>query len=466
MLGGLRGRLVAAMMLVSVLTLAVAAFALLSPIQSQFRSDQIKAMAQAVRAQRPALAQLNASDALTPRSRRLRAIGQALHRTTAADVSVYRADGTRLYATEASPDVTSAQALRALRTGREQRTTSGTEDEARVAVPLVVDHERIAVELRKPLTNVAGAARVVRNAFLLAAAISLLAALLMGVLLARRLVLRLRALRDTALRVAELGPVAEMQSDDSSDEVGDLTRALVTMQGQLREQEQARRTFVATASHELRTPLTSLRMMLDLLREDLESDTPDLVDARSQAARADAQASRLAQLAAELLDLSRIDAGVPLRSELVATGEVIRSVIAEFGVRLTESEQTVDADTDDAPWAVADPSSVAQILRVLFDNALRHAPRSGPLRVTTESRDGTVLILVSDHGPGIPDTDAEQIFGRFQRGASATGTPGVGLGLAIARELARRMRGELTVRPSLPGTGACFVLALPAAPQD
>jgi len=92
--------------------------------------------------------------------------------------------------------------------------------------------------------------------------------------------------------------------------VGDLTRAIGTMQQRLREQESARRTFVATASHELRTPLASMLLTLEEVEEDLAGDDPDLVDAREQVARAGAQTRRLTGLAADLLDLSRIDAGV------------------------------------------------------------------------------------------------------------------------------------------------------------
>ena len=236
MLSGLRGRFVAAMLLVSAVTLTLTGVALVSPLQNRLRNDEIDGLTRAVRAEQPAFARLTARDLLTSNSSQLRALARTLHRATGADISVFTESGRRVFATDRDPGVTSPEAAAALRTGRVSRTRTGPRGEARVGVPLLVDGERIAVELRKPLPNLAGAVRVVRNAFLLAAAISLLVALLIGVLLARQLVGRLRALRDTALRVAEIGPVAEMQSDMTRDEVGDLTRAFVTMQQHLREQ--------------------------------------------------------------------------------------------------------------------------------------------------------------------------------------------------------------------------------------
>jgi signal transduction histidine kinase len=285
-----------------------------------------------------------------------------------------------------------------------------------------------------------------------------------GVLLANRLVRRLGSLRDTALRVADLGPAAEVLPDASRDEIGDLTRAFATMQAQLREQEQARRTFVSTASHELRTPLASLRLMLGLLAEDLESAAPDLDDARSQVDRAQRQSDRLGQLASKLLDLSRLDAGLPLRRELLALDETCRAVVAEFAPGSQAAGVPIELDAPDPCWAVADPGSVAQIVRILLDNALRFSPPGDAVDVRVAMRDGTPAVTVHDRGPGVEPEDRERIFERFQRGRETAGESGFGLGLAIGRELAWRMDGDLRLDAAEPG--AAFVLTLVAAPAD
>jgi signal transduction histidine kinase len=251
-----------------------------------------------------------------------------------------------------------------------------------------------------------------------------------------------------------------MPPDRTRDEVGDLTRAFATMQQRLHRQEQARRTFVATASHELRTPVSSLRLLLSMLEEDLAEDAPDLADARLQAARANAQSERLGTLAADLLDLSRIDAGLELRRERVRLDATARSIIAEFAPR---GPAAVRLEPGEAVWATADPGAVAQILRILIDNALRFTPAGTPVEVATRENGHGPAAIVHDRGPGVPEAERERIFERFWRGSAPGGTAGFGLGLGIARELARRMGGELSLDGSAPG--ARFVLALPPS-QD
>ena len=135
------------------------------------------------------------------------------------------------------------------------------------------------------------------------------------------------------MRVAAEGTDAPTPRDDGLDEVGDLARALATMQRELRRQEAARRSFVATASHELRTPLTSLQGTIELLEEDLRDGDLDQEDARRQVQFAQRELRRLARLASELLDLSRLDADVALRDEPVELGELCRAVAAEFELR-------------------------------------------------------------------------------------------------------------------------------------
>jgi signal transduction histidine kinase len=266
------------------------------------------------------------------------------------------------------------------------------------------------------------------------------------------------------MELAERGPVLDVPPDPSHDEIGDLSRAFATMQERLREQEQARRTFVATASHELRTPLASLRLILESVAEDLEHPDADLEDAREQLDRGRVQSERLARLAAELLDLSRIDAAVPLRSEPLELGELARAVIAEFEARASHDEASIELHAQSPCWTIADPGGVARIVRILVDNALRHG--GGDEVTVTVAHDGTrASVSVQDRGPGIPESDRELVFERFHRGAAANRVPGFGLGLAIGRELARTMGGDLAIADS-PPPGALFVLSLSAAAES
>ena len=145
-----------------------------------------------------------------------------------------------------------------------------------------------------------------------------------------------KRLQRSALRITAEGPEAPAPTDRGRDEVGDLARALGRMQEELRRQEAARRSFVSTASHELRTPLTMLQGTMELLDEDLR-DGGDL-DRRPGAGRERARAScgGCRCWRRELLDLSRLDAAVQLRSEPVELGEIARAVAAEFSLRAAE----------------------------------------------------------------------------------------------------------------------------------
>jgi signal transduction histidine kinase len=202
--------------------------------------------------------------------------------------------------------------------------------------------------------------------------------------------------------------------------------------------------------------------MLELLRDDLSSDPVDIEDARERVARAQEQSQRLAQLASDLLDLSRLDAAVDLRSEPVEVTEVSRAVIAEFDRRAAEQGAEVDlTSSGDSYWATGDPGSVARIARILIDNAVRASPVGGSVRITVTGDGEYVSLAVEDDGPGIPPEERELIFERFRRGKAAPGK-GFGLGLAIGRELAQRMGGSLELAGS--GPGARFVLRLRAAP--
>jgi signal transduction histidine kinase len=202
--------------------------------------------------------------------------------------------------------------------------------------------------------------------------------------------------------------------------------------------------------------------MLELIDDDLRGGEPDLEDARALLERARAQSRRLGRLAADLLDLSRIDAEVQLRSEPVELAELSRAVLAEF--ELGTSERGISSPLDDSAgpvWALADPGSVARILRILLDNAVRVTPDGSAVRVELHSDPGPSL-TVCDEGPGVPADERELIFKRFQRGRDTGGQAGFGLGLAIGRELALRMGGELVLEDS-EEPGARFTLKLPAA---
>ncbi len=490
---GLRGRIIGLVLVTTVATLAVAALALLGPLESRLRSSALKTLESDVRAQSiqsalHGLQRLDIADlpyALERRAglseletlqRRLGSLDIGL----GATVILLGYPGAGGKAQVVAPmaqgpdwgpydDVATAFVRWHSGAGKRPRLvpslgTNGDGTEvARVAIPLRIGGQPYVLAVRRPITAIPGAVSAVRNAFITAALAGLALTLILGIPLSATLVRRLRRLRQAAVRLAREGPGGVTVPDDRArDEVGDLARTFATMQRQLQHQEEARRAFVATASHELRTPLTSLDGMLELLDDDLRHGEPDLHEARLLLDRARAQSRRLARLAADLLDLSRIDAEVKLRSEPVELGELSRAVLAEF--ELGSVERRVDAVIAGAAgqvWALADPGSVARILRILLDNAVRHSPPDTEIKV--ELRDGQrARLSVCDEGPGIAAEDRQSIFERFQRGRDTGGTAGFGLGLAIGRELAARMGGELALDETYT-RGAKFTLSLPVA---
>ena len=432
---GLRGRFAAALVAVSALTLAVTALLVLVPLDRKLEQDALTSLEQTTRAARPTFSDLGRAQLRAGSPELQRAITN-LRRQSSGEVFVFDSAARTLAGTDIDGGDTFPEAAQALRENRVVSRVGRDEhrSEARVAVPFTTGGARGVLEMRRSLETLGGVQAVVRRSLVAAAFVALAVALVAGIALATRLVRRLSALRTTALEVAEHGPDDTTPVEDGHrDEVGDLARAFATMQRRLAAQEQSRRTFVSTASHELRTPLTSLGLMLHGATEELAHEQPDLPEARDQLRRALGQTDRLSKLAAELLDLSRLDAGVQLRSEPVELVELARSVLAEFAAGESRAELSAEGPT----WVLADPGAVARIARILLNNAHRH----GEGRVVVRVEPGA--LEVSDDGPGVAPGQEERIFERFRRGPEAGEDGGFGLGLAIGRELAEQMGGEL-----------------------
>ena len=327
---GLRGRLVVALVAVTVVALAGATVALFTPLQRRLREDALSSLASSAYTARQSLEQLPRRD-LRPHARALLDVARYL-RHIGIEVVVLDRNGNPLVGADPDLDlrVPFPQLQRTLTSRRQIRQVvgHGSDTEAVVVVPMRTAAGEVTLGVRTSLKGVQRAHAVFAAGFERAAVISLLIAAVLGFLIATRLVRRLRVLR----AATERGPGGETPADTSHDEIGDLARAFARMQGRLAAQERSREAFVATASHELRTPIEALRLRLGLLREDLAGESPDLADAREQVQHADEQAERLARLAADLLDLSRLDAEVPLRREPVPLASLCRATVAEFDV--------------------------------------------------------------------------------------------------------------------------------------
>ena len=519
---GLRPRLLAAFVLTAVVTLGVAALALLSPLEQRLQTSSEATVFSAISVARGELHEIQLERSTDqPNRRELEATMSLLRRdATAQTVLLNRA----LEAVSRQPPadldlpVYFPEARRALTVHRGvHEVTAG--DELVAARPVDIGQHPFVLVVVKRLDFVTSAVGDVESAFAVAAAAGLGIAVLLGIGLSSRLVRRLRRLRDAASELERKGPTAPFDVDAGNDELGELALSLHSMQERLAHQDAALRAFVATASHELRTPLTSLDGLLELIEDDLDPHRLDLEDARERTARAREQSQRLSGLASDLLDLSRLDAEVSLRSEPVELTELARAVIAEMELRAATEQITVRVHAPAGPaWVEADPGAVARVVRILLDNALRISPAQSAIDVEISARatprstpsrnavpdapaaangaqsavaagDGTggeggheplgwrpsapaasawrdfFQLVVRDEGPGVPQEERELIFERFRRGTSTAGHGGFGLGLAIGRELTERMGGTLELMDSR-AAGAAFALRLPALPAE
>ncbi len=364
------------------------------------------------------------------------------------------ADSSRRSATAA---LSFAVAKRATASGQRltgtQETPAGTVAEA--AYP-VVFHGRVAAVIvySSAASGVVRTVSTVRHQILVAGAIALLLAIVGSWLMARALAQRVKRLELAAEQVAA-GDFGQPIPVDSGDELGQLAVAFNQMQHQLSQLESARKKFIATASHELRTPIFSLGGFVELLEdEDLDPETR-----RRFLEQVRDQVERLRKLSVDLLDLSRLESGsLELRVEQVDLGELTRSVAGEFEPVLAQHDSHLELRVGPGRLdAVCDPVRVAQIVRILIDNALVHTAPGSRITVTARRSEEQVRLAVHDDGEGIDSQALSRIFEPFYTADDAQGS---GLGLAIASELAERMSGRLSV-DSRPGD-TTFTLDIPA----
>jgi two-component system, OmpR family, sensor kinase len=215
--------------------------------------------------------------------------------------------------------------------------------------------------------------------------------------------------------------------------------------------EAAMRRFLADASHELRTPIAALQATIEtLLREQPPRPRRDQLEA--EVARG---AQRLGRLVDDLLNLARLEANEPLRSETVDLAQIGESVVAETRSRTPAS---ISIAHDGPAIVVGDPEALTRVLRNLIDNAVHAAGDDGRIVVELQQSDARVRATVSDDGPGVPQEARERIFQGFVR---LNGSAGTGLGLAIARAIAQQHHGTVTCENC--DAGARFTLELPAA---
>jgi len=249
----------------------------------------------------------------------------------------------------------------------------------------------------------------------------------------------------------------------ASDEIGQLARTFNSMLGRLELTFDSLQRFTADAAHELRVPLSIMRTQLEVTMrrsrteaEHVQSDATLLKEVE-----------RLTRVTDHLLLLARADAGaLQPRLETLDLPDLVEEVIDRWQTAAATKDVALTCSTDQGRSVTGDPDLLKTLLDNLVDNALRHAPYGGHVRVAATCADGAWVVAVSDDGPGIPEEIQPYLFERFSRGDPARGrnSGGAGLGLSICAAIARAHNGSIELGVgSLPG--ATFILHLPKAPE-
>jgi signal transduction histidine kinase len=378
-------------------------------------------------------------------------------------VSIYYPDGS--LAATASPDRDSDADLRSqgLRPDPQVESRSATQE---LDVPGQLQPIKFTITVSKPYTSRLATLESVRGTLIFAGFIALAVSMIVGALVARRLTTPLARLRRASSRLAQ-GQLDERAPRSDIVEIDDLARQFNVMADRLSESlrlleadRDRLREFVADVSHELRTPIAALRAFTELQRDGQvdEATRREFLDRSSE------QISRLDWMSTNLLDLSRIDAGIfPLDIRHGDLRDPIRSVVEAHAELAEQRGVSLASEVPQSPVMLPfDRERIVQLLTNLVGNGLKFTPRGGQVRVLlTDQPEGAVL-EVRDSGPGILAAELPHVFERFFRGTNVgeARASGSGLGLAIARSIVEMHRGQIEVASAI-GEGSAFTVRLP-----
>ena len=308
------------------------------------------------------------------------------------------------------------------------------------------------------------AAEAFRSASVISFSVALLAALAaaltVSVYLTRRIGRPVAAVSAAAATVAGGHYAVRLPTPGIGHEFASLSQAFNQMADQLDKVESTRRRMLADLAHELRTPVATI----DAYLEGLEDGVATLDEPTVRLLHA--QTARLSRLAADVAAVSQAEEGqLKLRREPVTVQELALSASSGLAERYAAADVRLLLDAPEAlPALDVDPERLAQVLGNLLDNALRHTPPGGRVRVAAAAAGSSVRLTVSDTGSGIPPESLPHVFERFYRVDSARDRDhgGSGIGLAIAKALVEAHGGRITAQSDGVGRGSTFSLSLPA----
>jgi signal transduction histidine kinase len=261
----------------------------------------------------------------------------------------------------------------------------------------------------------------------------------------------------TATHRVSSGDFSVRVTATSRDEVGELATAFNSMAERIAELDSERRAFVANVSHELRSPLAAVRARLENIVDGIEPAEADALTAMLRSVE------RLGRLVDQLLDLSRLERGDELDSQVFAVRDVLDAVAEES--RIAGAERDIEVVVLGEPLVDGNPERIHQVIANLVDNAITHSPAGCQVRIDARDSETGTVVSVADEGPGVPPDVAARMFERFYRAPHRNGsTRGAGLGLAIARSIVEGHGGSISV-DAASADGCRMVVQFPPVAQ-
>jgi heavy metal sensor kinase len=327
-----------------------------------------------------------------------------------------------------------------------------------MTVPVSGGFVRVAIDTQRFARNL----QEVRRVFLWALPVVLLATGALGWLLARASLHPIHEINRTARRIGGSNLDEKIPTTGSGDELDQLAGTLNEMISRIRGSMERERRFTGNAAHQLLTPLTAIRNQIDVT----------LARARAPAEYLDAlegvrgEASRMAEEIDAMLRLARSEGGLPAsRRRECDLGSLLHTVVGFFEPLAADGGVELAVDPGSEVTVRGDASWLTQMFSNLLSNAIKYTPKGGRVTVMWRAEDGAVVVRVADTGPGIGGEHADDVFERFHRGRVPAGSPGFGLGLPIAREIARAHGGEVEVERSTE-VGTTLLVRLPTAGDE
>jgi two-component system OmpR family sensor kinase len=359
----------------------------------------------------------------------------------------------------------SAAAVERLRRGHvvyETVEEFGEEPIRLVSVPLTIGSAHYAVQVAMSLDDARAVLRGARWLLVIIAVAILFAVAATGSILARRALMPIEHIVRQARQIGESRLAERLPHPGTEDEIGHLVETLNEMLARIERSFELQRHFTADASHELMSPLSRLRAELEVaLRR-----PRDAMEYEETLRSCLEEVERLSWLTDELLGLARLDAGdgPGTHPEPVSLSPILRRVMRRLEGEAIRRHVTLAVEPGPEVVVNASRGVVDVVFSNLIDNGVKFCDAGGRVTVETSVDGPDAVVSVSDTGLGIRPEETPLIFERFHRGSAprATGTPGVGLGLAICRTLVERQGGRISVT-ARPGPGVTFVVRFPLA---